>query len=160
MLKTDDSAVFFFANILTAMVYSVSLFLSSSSLPSHQTEMEPLISTGGTEGHPSVKAFTWKRAMGFIFSTLLFVLVAAVVLVDMRYAQWVTLFLCLAGGLCFGCFIVYKAQSLLNARARHHELCKDDAVIGCISLIYVDFGFVLVLFLFVMLGMIKALTHN
>jgi len=159
MLKTDDSAVFFFANILTAMVYSVSLFLSSSSLPSHQTE-EPLISTGGTDTQEAKLAFTWKRAMGFIFSTLLFVLLACVVLVDMRYAQWVTLFLCLIGGLCFGCFIVYKAQSLLNARARHHELCKDDAVIGCISLIYVDFGFVLLLFLFVMLGMIKALTHN
>ena len=159
MLKTDDSAVFFFANILTAMVYSVSLFLSSSSLPSHSMAEEPLMSTGGTDTQKKL-AFTWKRAMGFIFSTLLFVLVACVILVDMRYAQWVTLFLCLFGGLCFGCFIVYKAQSLLNARARQHELCKEDAVIGCISLIYVDFGFVLLLFLFVMLGMIKALTHN
>ena len=116
MLKSDDSAVFFFTNILTAMVFSVTLFLSSS----NRTKMteEPLLphqggATGGSDYQNILKSFTWMRGLTFIMMTLLVVFVACVILVDMRYAQWITLFICLLGGLCFGCFIIFKAFQLL-----------------------------------------------
>ena len=122
MLKSDDSTVFFFTNILTAMVFSVSLFLSSSN-KSQKTE-EPLLphlggATGGSDYQNVLKNFTWKRGLSFIMMTLLVVFAACIILVDMRYAQWITLIICLLGGLCFGCFIIFKAFQLLTPS--HHK---------------------------------------
>jgi hypothetical protein len=75
----------------------------------------------------------------------------------------ITIVICLLGGIFFGIFLLNKAFFLLlpaqqRSVSNHQsssELTKEDSVIGCISLIYVDFGFVLLLFLFVMLAMIK-----
>ena len=179
MVKSDDSAVFLFTNILTAMVFAVTVFLSSAHRP-HSANGESLLphhlmataATGGTDyqkmnnNKSTLHDLTWKRGLSFIVCTVLIVCVICFSILDLEYTKIITVVICLIGGFCFGIFLLSKAFSLLlsaqqkGGHGQANELYKDDAVIGCISLIYVDFGFVLLLFLFVMLGMIKAFSEG
>ena len=74
----------------------------------------------------------------------------------LNYADIVTIFVCMAGGLLFGFFLLYKAFTLLRRRYSY-PLKVEDFIIGSLT-IYVDFGFVLLLMLFVLLAMIKGFT--
>ena len=86
--------------------------------------------------------------MGFV--------IFAVSILTLNYTDMVTIFVCLAAALLFGFFLLNKAFSLLHNNYSH-DLMKDDYIIGSLT-IYVDFGFVLLIMLFIMLAMIKSFT--
>lgn len=71
----------------------------------------------------------------------------------LNYTDIVTILVCLIGGLLFGFFLLNKVFTIIN-NTYSHDLNKEDFIIGSIT-IFVDFGFVLLLMLFIMLAMIK-----
>ena len=84
------------------------------------------------------------------------VLMFLVSVLTLNYTDIVTILVCMVGGLLFGVFLLAKAFSLLTNKYSH-ALTKDDFVIGSLT-IYVDFGFILLVMLFIMLAMIKSFT--
>ena len=66
----------------------------------------------------------------------------------------ITILLCLSGGIFFGIYLLSKMFQMMEGKYTI-PLRQDDYLIGSLS-IYVDFGFVLLLILFVMLAMIKS----
>lgn len=129
LAKTDPSTVFLFTETLTSMVLAISLFLNTNNL-------------------------TWPR--GVIFLVGMIVLMFLVSVLTLNYTDIVTILVCMVGGLLFGTFLLAKAFSLLHNKYSH-ALTKDDFVIGSLT-IYVDFGFILLVMLFIMLAMIKSFT--
>jgi len=83
-----------------------------------------------------------------------------IVFVDIDYMHSITLFIGLAGGLCFGGFLLSKAFDMIinTHKPQSGVLTREDAMIGFIRIIYADFGFVLLIGLLVMLGTLKSLT--
>jgi hypothetical protein len=79
-----------------------------------------------------------------------------IAILTLNYADMITIVVCAIGGLLFGVFLLHKAFSLINNKFGH-TLTKYDYIIGSLT-IYADFGFVLLLMLFVMLAMIKNFT--
>lgn len=81
------------------------------------------------------------------------------IFVDIDYMQSITLFIGLAGGGCFGGFLLSKAFDLTGNmhKGSGSVLTREDAMVGFIRLIYADFGFVLLIGLLVMLGTLKSL---
>ena len=126
LANTDNSTVFLFAGNLTANILAISIFLHSEIL-------------------------TWFRGICalVIMSTVMFILA----ILTLNFADMVTIVVCMIGGLLFGVFLLHKAFTLINNRYGH-MLYKTDYIIGSLT-IYVDFGFVLLLMLFIMLAMIK-----
>lgn len=78
----------------------------------------------------------------------------AVSVLTLNYADTVTILVCMAAALLFGFFLLNKTFSLLHNNYSH-DLTREDYIIGCLT-IYVDFGFVLLIMLFIMLAMIKG----
>jgi hypothetical protein len=85
-------------------------------------------------------------------ATLTFVMAV----LTLNFADMITIIVCTIGGLLFGVFLLHKAFSLISNKYPH-ALTKNDYIIGSLT-IYVDFGFVLLLMLFIMLAMIKNFT--
>lgn len=129
LATTDGSTVFVFTITLTAMVIALTLFLHTNTL-------------------------NWLR--GILSLLLMTGIIFTVSILTLNYTDLITILLCMTGGLMFGVFILSKAFSLLSNRYSH-ALTKDDYVIGSLT-VYVDFGFVLLLMLFIMLAMIKSFT--
>lgn len=129
LAKTDSSTVFLFTETLTSMVLAVSLFLNQNIL-------------------------TWLRGLMFLLGMIIFMFSLSVSLLN--YTDIVTILVCMIGGLLFGLFLLAKAFSLLQNKYSH-ALTKDDYIIGSLT-IYVDFGFILLVMLFIMLAMIKSFT--
>ena len=103
---------------------------------------------------------SYKRGLWIIIITA--ILVSSVSIITLNYTDGITIAICITGGLFFGIFLLSKAILLIDPKLTNSknsqitELSKEDYVIGCLSLVYVDFGFVLLLLIFVMLAMIKA----
>jgi hypothetical protein len=74
----------------------------------------------------------------------------------LNYADIITILICIVGGLLFGGFLLLKTFTLLTNKYSH-ALSREDYVIGCLTL-YVDFGFVLLIMMFIMLAMIRSFT--
>jgi len=94
----------------------------------------------------------WKRgifALGLMGATTFSVSVVMLSSVDV-----ITILLCLSGGIFFGIYLLSKMFQMMEGKYTI-PLRQDDYLIGSLS-IYVDFGFVLLLILFVMLAMIKS----
>ena len=126
---TESSTVFLFAVTLTSMVLAISIFLNTNTL-------------------------TWTR--GLLSLMLMIIGMFLISVLTLNYTDIVTILVCLIGGLLFGVFLLNKAFSLLYNRYSH-DLMRDDYIIGSLT-IYVDFGFVLLIMLFIMLAMIKSFT--
>lgn len=80
---------------------------------------------------------------------------------DLSYTDIATILTCLCGGIFFGIFLLNKVFSLISPPAsktfsHSSELSREDAMIGFLKLVYADFGFVMLLCLFVMLAMIRT----
>lgn len=129
LASTDGSTVFLFASTLTAMVLAISIFLNTNTL-------------------------NWLR--GIIALVLMDGFMFLVSVLTLNYTDLITILVCMIGGLMFGVFLLSKAFSLLQNQYSH-ALTREDYVIGSLT-IYVDFGFVLLLMLFIMLAMIKSFT--
>lgn len=129
LARTDGATVFLFAATLTSMVLAISIFLNT-------------------------KTLTWTR--GLISLLLMASLMFVITYMTLNYTDIITIIICIVGGLLFGCFLLSKTFALLHSRYSH-ALSRDDYVIGCLTL-YVDFGFVLLIMLFIMLAMIKSFT--
>lgn len=128
---TDSSTVFLFTTTLTSMVVAISLFLNTNCL-------------------------SWLR--GLIALLMMIVVMFLLSVMTLNYTDIVTICVCMIGGLLFGVFLLHKAFQLLTNKYTH-SLTRDDYVIGSLT-IYVDFGFVLLVMLFIMLAMIKTFTAN
>lgn len=98
----------------------------------------------------------WLR--GAVAMTLMLIIMfsLSVTTLDFSYTDMLTILLCLLGGLMFGIFLLNKAF-MLSQNKYSHTLTKDDYVIASLT-IYVDFGFILLLMLFIMLATIKSFT--
>lgn len=77
-------------------------------------------------------------------------------ILTLNYTDMVTILVCMVGGLLFGFFLLNKAYAIIE-RKYPFQLTIEDYIIGSLT-IYVDFGFVLLLMLFVMLAMIKSFS--
>ena len=95
---------------------------------------------------------------GIVALILMIVVVFLLSVMTLNYTDIITICVCLTGGLLFGIFLLHKSFQLLTNRYTH-SLTKDDYVIGSLT-IYVDFGFVLLIMLFIMLAMIKSFTSG
>jgi len=126
---TDGSTVFLFAVMLTSNVFAVAIFLHT-------------------------KVLNWLR--GIISLVMMASIMFVISYTTLNYTDLVTIMLCTIGGLLFGVYLLNKTFSLLQNKY-DHELSRDDYVIGCLTL-YVDFGFVLLVMMFIMLAMIKSFT--
>lgn len=129
LAATDGSTVFLFTVTLTSMVLAISLFLNTNSL-------------------------TWLRGLMALIAMIMLMFFVSVM--TLNYTDMITIFVCMSGGLLFGVFLLHKSFQLLSNKYTH-SLTRDDYVIGSLT-IYVDFGFVLLVMLFVMLAMIKSFT--
>jgi len=129
LANTESSTVFLFAGNLTANILAISIFLHGNSI-------------------------TWVRGIVscMVMSSIMFVLA----ILTLNFTDIITIVICMVGGLLFGIFLLHKAFSLITNKYGH-SLTKSDYIIGSLT-IYVDFGFVLLLMLFVMLAMIKNFT--
>ncbi len=127
LATTDGSTVFLFTCTLTGMVFAISLFLNTNTI-------------------------SWLR--GLLSLVLMLILMFLISVLTLNYTDMVTILVCMTGGLMFGMFLLSKAFQLLQGKYSHN-LNKDDYVIGSLT-IYADFGFVLLLMLFIMLAMIKS----
>eukprot|EP00350_Pseudokeronopsis_sp_OXSARD2_P010720 CAMPEP_0170543212 /NCGR_PEP_ID=MMETSP0211-20121228/2406_1 /TAXON_ID=311385 /ORGANISM="Pseudokeronopsis sp., Strain OXSARD2" /LENGTH=140 /DNA_ID=CAMNT_0010846535 /DNA_START=703 /DNA_END=1125 /DNA_ORIENTATION=+ len=123
--STDEIVVFLFTGNLIVFVISISIFLQSSVITWFRGSLLLLFMSG-----IMVTFFIW------VYS----------------FDEIVTITICMVGGFLFGIFLLHKAFSLVN-NSYTHNLQKNDYVIGSLT-VYVDFGFVLLLMLFVMLAMI------
>ena len=131
LARTDPSTVFLFAVSLTGMVLAISLFLHTVNL-------------------------TYWRGMVSIFAMLVFMFV--VFMLTLKFADFITICVCMSAAFLFGIFLLTKAFALLQNKYSH-QLRKDDYVIASIT-IYVDFGFVLLIMMFIMLAQIKSFTSQ
>ena len=127
LATTDAATAFVFTVTATAVVLGITVFLHTTTISYLRGALSVLL-TGA----------------------LIFGLCAA----TLNYADMVTILVCLTGGLMFGFFLLSKAFTWLQGRS-NFLLTKDDYVIGSLT-IYVDFGFILLLMMFVMLAMIKS----
>lgn len=127
LATTDGSTVFLFTSTVTGMVMAISLFLNTNTL-------------------------NWLRGVFALSLMLAFMFFLSVM--TLNYADLVTIMVCMVGGLMFGIFLLSKAFQLLQGKYSHN-LTKEDYVIGSLT-VYADFGFVLLLMLFIMLAMIKS----
>ena len=100
------------------------------------------------------ESVNWLR--GSVAMCLMIVFMFVLSISFLNYTDMITIFLCMFGGLMFGIFLLNKAF-MLTQNKYSHALTKDDYVIASLT-IYVDFGFVLLIMLFVMLATIKQFT--
>ena len=97
---------------------------------------------------------TWAKGLIFIIGMIGVMFLLSVL--TLNYTDMITILICMSGGFLFGVFLLHKAFTLLQNRYSH-ILHRDDYVIGSLT-IYVDFGFVLLIMMFIMLAMIKSFT--
>ena len=129
LARTDGSTVFLFANTLASMVLVISLFLNTQDL-------------------------SWFKGIVFLVGMIVFDFLVSVL--TLNYTDIITIAICMSGGLLFGFFLLNKAFTLLQNRYSV-SLQKEDYLIGSLT-VYVDFGFVLLVMMFIMLAMIKSFT--
>ena len=90
----------------------------------------------------------------------------SIISLDLSYTDIVTILTCLCGGIFFGIFLLNKVFSLIQppaqkSQSHSSELSKEDAMIGFIKLVYADFGFVILVCLFMMLATLRtAFDHH
>lgn len=157
LVETDMDTVYLFANTLTAMSIGVTAFLSSGRRVSELEEQ-------GYSRYGGQSTLTWRRGLAFVLATDIIVLFLTLMMIP--FVGGVTIFICFSGGIMFGLFLLSKALFLLQGshmkgasqQVNQIELTKEDYIIGGMRVIYVDFSFVLMLFLFVMLSMVKVFT--
>jgi len=127
LATTDASTAFVFTGTVTSMVLGITIFLHTNTI---------------------------NYLRGFLSVVLMGALIFALCVATLNYTDMVTILVCLTGGLMFGVFLLSKAFTWIQGKSSL-QLTKDDYVIGSLT-VYVDFGFILLLMMFVMLAMIKS----
>ncbi|CDW90337.1 UNKNOWN [Stylonychia lemnae] len=131
LATTDGATVFLFTQCLTGIVLAITIFLYTNNV-------------------------SWLRGIAAIALMLISMFILSISTLNQDYTDMITILLCMVGGLMFGIFLLSKAFQIFQNNYTH-ALTKDDYVIASMT-IYVDFGFVLLVMLFVMLATIKSFT--
>ena len=124
---------------------------------------------------------------GFLYVLITIILCGLISVLSLNYTDGTSILISMCAGFLFGLFLLNKVFTILRSTpsiytnysqypdpyqqqstgahqqvitSRVHEITPNDHIIGFVEVIYADFGFVLVLLLFVMLAMIKAVAFK
>jgi hypothetical protein len=116
LANTDDANVFLFTNTLTAVVFAVTVFLSSGAKGLIRPIDETLLQQAPSQLRRStLRDLTWKRGLGFVCSALFVVVLLCFALLNLNYTKGITIAISVTGGLFFGAFLLNKAFALIKA---------------------------------------------